>query len=360
MMRRFMDNNVRWPIWVTGICVAGLFFALPVIPFVREVRNWPTIPAAERAQLMAEAMRIPASAMTRQTIGWGIASPDDLDDMYDLSEDAALQWLEKQADSPKSYISIGDTDIDSRTPLEFDRYIFWRGLQAAEYLRVKIDFDPQETESIEQLGEWVRTYAVIAKRLRLSDRWFDQEAADTAEIWLTAVLSQPQMKEYLDRDYARVAIDVISDQETRNASRRRAVLASWRDYESSRLRPGDIEDRDQFGGFFMRGWLDWYKEAKRNAILQPTLDTLVATAIRYIDIGSQGEDTHAIRRELHTLLTGSLIPFDAGPYADDRRASGSANEPTYYHENFTQPATQWFAPWEAAAMKLKTNQSRGH
>jgi hypothetical protein len=32
MMRRFMENNVRWPMWATGVCVAGLFFALPTIP----------------------------------------------------------------------------------------------------------------------------------------------------------------------------------------------------------------------------------------------------------------------------------------------------------------------------------------
>ncbi len=359
MMRRYMDNSANWRNWASGLAVAGLLFALPVAPFTIEVWNWPAIPSELRAELMVEALRIPAPANTPQMIGWGTNSSDDLDNRDELSDTEALAWLDKQIDSPKGILSIGDTDIESRIPLEFDRHVFWMGLEAAEYSRVMLESNPNDAENVERIGEWINTYAVIAKRLRLSNRWFDQEAADTAEIWLTAMLSDPLLKNHLDRDFARVAIDVISDQTTRNESRRRAVLATWRDDVAARATPQDIEGRNIFGPFAMDRWFEWYKPAKRKAILDRSIDMLVAKTIRYLEVGSSGEDTEEIRRELHSLMIGPFEPFELGPYADTFRATGAANDPNYYHQNFAGPGTQWYAPWEAAAVNLKTNKAIG-
>jgi hypothetical protein len=354
MMRRYMDNHYRWHIWMTGLIVVVLLYALPILPYTIEVTTWPKISKETRTQWMAEAMRLP-DPPTAQKFTYGTGGVFDPGFDNPNIESEAFAWLQKQGDLPENVFSFGDTNIDSQTPLENDRHLFWIGLRAAEYARLKLQSNPQDAETLNLLGQWIRTYAVIAKRMRLADRWIDQEGADTVEIWLTGALSDAQMKDHLDRDFAKVAIDIIADQKTRNESRRRAVLASWRKNVAIQDRQPDIQDRYSMGGFDLSRVFELHSEPKLSATLNHSRDALVVLALRYVEIGSSGQDTEAIRREMHNLVRSPEIPFELGPYSDEERSTGSLDHPTYFHSKYEVPASQWFAPWETVAAQLKSS-----
>ena len=70
MMRRFMDGSRRRLIWASGVVTACLFFLVPAIPVAVEVAQIPTMPAAVRANLEAEAKQIlgNVSNQSRQSV----------------------------------------------------------------------------------------------------------------------------------------------------------------------------------------------------------------------------------------------------------------------------------------------------
>jgi hypothetical protein len=194
---------------------------------------------------------------------------------------------------------------------------------------------------------------VIAKRLRLSDELIDQQWADAVEIWLTRTLSMSQLKPYRDRESMRSAINVIADQSTRDQSRRRAILASWRDRQLNAEPSSEPEAWDQFGGLINSNSFRWYREPKRSLIMDRLIDSLVEKLIRMVDAGSQGEDTDAIRRELHSLMSDPTIAFENGHYAREQQASVVLDNPLDFGTPVSSPGCQWYAPWESEAAELK-------
>ncbi len=352
MMRRFMDDNTKWPIWTTGIVTAGLLYLLPTIPMILEVRNFPHIPGEVRARLVAEAMQIPSPGSPPQQMTLATPAQDGILDSYSLTQAQAIEYLDSQDNSPSQQLSLGDMSVTSQVPLQYDHYAFHIGLESAEYAMLLFTQNPQDETTRQSLAEWITAFSVMAARLRLSDRWLDQQAADMAEIWLTQTLSEPALESSLDQDFAKTALGVIADSDARTAHRRRAVLASWRDDQLLLKSDEQLEDRYSFGGLDKSSWFNWLRHTKRSAVESKAIDRLVAATLALIDAGASGEDTEPQRRELWLLIVGPTFPFELGPYSDSQRVSGSPSDAVLYEMNWQLPACQWYAPWEADAQQL--------
>ncbi len=356
MMRRYMDNSVRWPIWANGIVAAGLVIILPVVPLNIEIARWPAIPKAVRAELVAEAMALPPARQHPQTLSISSERRLDVLSEYTLTEARALEYLDSQDDSPRDFVDIGDTDFDSRIPLHANYYFLDTCANAANYFKIKFLTEQEDETSLEKFGEWIEAFAVIARRLRLSDELRDQHWADAVEIWLTRAMLMPELEPFRDREFSQHAIHVITDQATRNSSRRRAILATWREDHLLFKKTEKVQAIPDFGGFDKSDWFFWYQAPKRNAILNRSLDSLVEMMVRLVDEGSRGEDTEGVRRELHQLMLEPTVPFSDGPYGRKLRASVAEDTALSFTQPASYPACQWYGPWETEAMQLKTNQ----
>ncbi len=344
MMRWFMDDNTKWRTWAVVIGSMCAFFVLPIVPLAIEVLTWPTIPSSVRASLADAAMKIPPPQAAPQRMMLARPDNDEIRNAYTLIEEKALEFIASQDDSPAGTIAIGDMNLNSVVPLEYDRYVFETANQTAEYHKVLFKQNPSDEQALASLGQWIDAFAVIAKRLRLSERWVDQHGADTTEIWLTQTLSEPALEPYLDESFAQAALQVLGDQTTRNDLRRRAVLASWRDHQLLPPTDENVDRTHSFGGFYYPGWFDRFSTLKRDLVLNKQIDRLVATTIELIEAGEAGKDTEPMRRELSALILGPEAPFALGPYSTEMQSGASVNH--------SSPASQWYAAWESEAKQL--------
>ncbi len=349
MMRRFMDDTAQWPIWLSGVVTTGLVLALPVLPFIIDVSSFDNISSDTRAALLAEARQVPDAGATQSMMS--IESP--LNNL--LSEQlkpngGVVKVVESQRFLPQDYLSIGEFNTDRNVALRADVGILSRSIVYANYFRYLVTQNAEDAEATESLGQWIDALTTIATRLRLSDRWVDQEVADQVEIWLTETLSRRELKPLRSRDFAARAIALISDQEARREARRRAVLLSWRDkFDSASLPEKDFRE---FGGFRDNDWFQWYPQRKLYWVYDRLIDRLTIDALQMIDAAETGQDTMPIRRELHQLMVNPSIPFTEGPYVDQ-----SGQLKAQFGSLITMyPASHWGEKWEDMAKQLANNE----
>ncbi len=196
-------------------------------------------------------------------------------------------------------------------------------LANATYVRLSFLNQPKQQSQIELLDEQVTLFTQLTKQLRLSPNWKDQETADAFEIWLLQTLAAKEVQPLLKRPSFGVAIKLIADQPGRIQARRRAVMASW--YLMSQ--PGNR--------VYAGGSIHWM------------LDMLEAV--------EKDRDIRPILSKIHRFNTPSNIAFEDGPYSD--RVRVGANDPHTIFDEFSLPASQWFADWEQDAVRLWQSQN---
>ena len=344
MMRRFMDDAAKWPIWLCGAVTTLLFLSLPVVPFMIDVAAFPGISPAAKATLIARTRTVPNPGDFQPMMS--TISPLQKLQVVQPQDDVAItEIVRSQGFLPQDYLSIGDLDADTHVPLHADLGILAQSIEYAEYFRYLVMQNSEDADAVEGFGKWIDALSVMAARLRLSARWYDQEVADQVEMWLTQTLSREELQPLRSRDFSQRAIAVISDQENRNAARRRAVLLSFRDFESNRA---DEERDDSLGGFREYEMFQWVPQQKRHWIYDRLIDRLAVDALELIDAGESGQDTLSIRRKLHDLMVAPSTPFDQGPYG----AHQNQIQPSFGYGATRYPASTWYGEWEGQAKQL--------
>jgi hypothetical protein len=357
-----MDDNLKWPIWLTGVVSAALFFVMPIIPFRIDVASVPGISAAAEAELLAaskQALNAPSTQSSQSMMSSG--SPlDGLEHRYGITPEEVAELVKQQQFLPADYLAIGDVTDSDDVPLRADLQILSNSVMYADYYKFLALNDASNESATESLGKWIEALTTITIRLRLSDRWYDQDVADAVEMWLVDTLSREGLRPLLTRDSAQRAIRVVADQERRNAARRRAIVISW---ARSRNNMNTFDKRrslDGWGGFRSYEWFTWYSDAKRRAITARLYDRLAIAGLRLIDTAARDENTlsspaelEQIRRELHALMEFSAIPYEASLYGN-RAEVANENGAAALGYNLTRyPAMYWYRSWEYNAVDLQ-------
>ncbi len=348
-MRRFMDEVGQLRIWLVSLAPAIALFVLPMVPAARTVMTWPSMPASTRTALLAEAnlavrdVTHPQSMMLKESPIRAAQTQSGNALFSAMSDKEALAILEESSFAPEARLQLGDGLHDSSVPLAVDLSILENSLAITSYHLLQFKSDPSNEDAIERLGAWVKTLTTMTQRFRASPRWLDQEAADVVEIWLTQNLSSDAMKSLAARDFVMEAREMLADREARSKSRRRAVLASWREY--------DAKSTGYLGGLHSYEWTPALSATMRKYVVDRNVDAIVDRAIRLIEAGDRGESTLELRRELHDLTTDPAIAFEDGPYADRLRASKKNGMTISSRQTLMFPANQWYAGWEDDAAK---------
>jgi hypothetical protein len=361
MMQRYMDGSRRWMIWLAGVVTAGLFWLLPAVPLAIEVAQIPTMPAAVRSSLEAEAEQISRNPHVRSPLPVTLTESPGADrDFYDeLTGEKALKELDQRSFRPTGLLSIPPDDSTSPLPFTIDSQALQHAISSATYEKLRFQSSPKDESAIDSLGEWIGALTVIARGLRRSTRWDDQESADIIEIWLTQSLASPPVSELRDRQFYQEALELISDAKSRSDGRRRAVLVSWHQWQlitRGRL-PYVLANIRSISNLANMALLQRksISDTQHRWMQTRLTEAIIYAIIRLIEEGSSGRPTEAVRRELHELVMGSRMDFVDGPYSDRLRV-GADTFPPFLYQRY--PASQWYAPWEEDASRLANSRQQ--
>ncbi len=359
MMRRFMDDNLKWPIWLTGVVSAALFFVVPIIPFRIDVASVPGITAAAEAELIVASQQTEKSQFSQSMISSGSAL-DGLEHRYGITPEEVAELVKQQQFLPADYLAIGDVTDNNDVPLRADLQILSNSIMYADYYKFLALNDLANETATESLGKWIEALTTIAIRLRLSDRWYDQDVADVVEMWLVDTLSREGLRPLLTRDVAQRAIRVVADQERRNAARQRAIAMSWARERDNMNAVDERRNLDGWGGFRSYEWFMWYSNAKRQAITARLYDRLAITGLRLIDAAARDENTSSslaelelIRRELHALMEFPEIPYEVSVYGNQAEVENEIGAAALGYNLTRYPAMYWYQSWESNAVDLQ-------
>lgn len=358
MMRRFMDDTAKWTIWLSGVTTSGLVLGLPLLPFIVDVTTFPGISGDAHAALIAESMPFrsysdpePMMSRSMRLDNLHFEQPTQAGDLVSIVE--AQRFLPEDylsisgfATSNENVLSIHDFATDHDISLSADARILSQSVRYANYFRYLVSRNPDDVEAVDSLGKWIDALTTIASRLRLSDRWYDQGAADEVEIWLTQTLSMEQLKPLRSHEFSKRAIALVADQVGRTGARRRALLSSWwQQFYSDRT---NLHGYNALGGFRGDSWFDRYSPQKLHWIYDRLIDRLTVDSLELLETGESGRDTLASRRKLYHLMIHPDISFATSPYSDN----SATLQPVFDTQTLNYPASRWYGAWEEKAKQL--------
>ena len=345
LMRRHMDGRRGIAYW-SWTAVAGIGLAvLPWVPVMMAVARFPSMPAKQVVEL--EPLARQASRAASQPAVSMMLRPwnEPLKNAWMNPEIdgplAAERLQERLSISPKDAFILPDSDD---VAIRADFNVITTALDATSLAYFSWQHDPNE-QTAEQLGQWIDCLSSMASGLRKSVRWLDQEIADQIEIELTQMLSIADVRLALDERWTSSAVEQLSDFDGRQAARRRAILVSW-------IRDAEQEpDRQIFGLSARKEWFSTIPTGWRPAVLKQGMAAVTGILVEMLDAGVSGGDTEPYRHRLHELIVHPNVPYELGPYGSRHEADVGPQAPKPQLDYM--PATQWFAPWEDAARRLR-------
>ncbi|MCC9655485.1 ABC-2 transporter permease [Rhodopirellula halodulae] len=336
-MRDFMDGRRGRNYWSVVVVSALLFSIMPSVPVWIAKSRFPAMSEERVAELLPEARRFSqgnALQFTSMRMG-NLDLREDYSSVYgDIDgETAVKRFQQRDYMSPETWMVIGDQDD---TPLRADTWIIQSSLEMTSLAKLQWKRDPSE-QAKEELAAFVDRLTTVAKRLRLSVRWYDQEMADYVEEWLVENLSDEALQPLQSEPFFRGAVEQVGAFDDRQKARRRALLASW--YIDREL-PGS---RHRYGVSANDDWFDQVPLEWRASIVQQGFGAVVDQCLWILEKGKEGGDLESEFRSLHELLGRPGGDFETGPYGDN---VPSAKNVGHSRRHYGFPAVSWFEPWE--------------
>ena len=346
VMPRFMEGTGCWLIYVIGGITARLLVLAPGIPVAIELAGIPRISPSDRSELAVLANRLASVKGSRSPLTVTLVELSDGDRLTadERSIEETLALLQHGSLRPSDRLSLPAND-DS--PWSIDQYALLQALASATYEKLRFQLNPHGDAEIETLGQWIESLTTIARQLRQSQRWADQQSAEQIEIWLTQCLANDAARELDNRDFYRDALALITDSTARKEARRRAILASWQQTMPT--------NKDNAAGSFLNKLEvehDTMSATKYLLLRRRINEAIIGASLRMIAAGEQGRSTEPMRRQLHDLIVGSQVAFEDGPYSDRLRVDAKSKPSSSSNRMLMHPASQWFAPWERDAESL--------
>jgi len=349
MMSRFMDGRSGWAFYLSSLAMVILFIVLPRMPFLIDILNTPRMSKARQMTLLAECKNLSKNTAKPWQLmrhDFNLNSNSNRIDVDALMTGAdAIVFQRQNLASMTDRFHLAELSVDSPSPIHADKEFLIQAISGATYSLMAFRLSPNDQSNQAACEQWIVNLTRLGKGLRLSNRWQDQTAADAVEIWLTQTLTSTPLNSMIDRDSFQVAMALISDHDTRNRSRYRAVLMSWRNNEFLNLSETGLNvPVDDWGGPM--------SQTKRRWVRDRLHERFIDASLQLIDKGSQGHSTVEILRELHQIRCGTQVAFNDGPYADRLRVGPGEKQAFSIAQMYSYPASQWYAEWETEAARL--------
>lgn len=347
-MHDFMDGRRGVKYWAVMVGGAVLFMFTPSVPSTIAKARFPSMPEDRVAELLPEAREL-ASRTRFNAIPMRQGDLELRDELWSPTgeidgELAVDRFQQRNFMSADTWMVIGDQD---ENPLRADWWNVQNGFDAASLAKIRWKQDPDDTKK-EQLAAFVDRLTMIAKRLRLSIRWYDQEVADQVEIWLVNNLSDEALRPLRSEEFFQNALTQVGDFEGRQAARRRALLISWyRDRETPMRLQGTL-----YGISAMEDWFERVPMGWRSSILKQGFGAVVDRCLSLLDKGQSGSDLESDFRTLHEVLGRPGGDFETSPFADNVNQKGKPWVGTWTPAYQGYIAASWFEPWEYKGQEM--------
>lgn len=339
-MRWHMDDQGPLRMMLAGLVTLALLVVLPLAPSAYTVITWPRVSSSRIAALHAESQQLGPQRTPEPMMLKDKTNIDDFEAPKTRIEvDAYVRSLLRR---PQELLAIGLSDADAATPLTISSDILETALNRASLATIQFKHASDDAEAKALLSEWIHSLTVITKRLRRSDSWRDQEAADFVEIWLIQTLAHDPIAELRNESPFKETVAMLVDADSRNQARRRAVLTRWK-----RLQELAVSDKERASVVYDPESLQPdMPPALRSYVAKAASDRLTVLALDMLDAGAAGRPTDEYRKAIHELVASSRLPYDVGPYSDRIRVNDLIKA-IDLRQTIQYPANQWFAGWEA-------------
>jgi hypothetical protein len=232
----WQTGNWRWSSHALQLALLGICAILPLLEVQASVWRQPTMSSAVAAQLqqaVAEAPPFPIPAPLKlPPISLESSRSGSLEEQWQerLGAIAPLLSLSTLA-AGDAALAVGDESPAEAVAVAASPELMGVLMGIAELTRP----DPNQPSVSALHAQAVGLLGSLAQRLRASPRLADQEAADTAEMWLIDLLAAtpPAALAEFHADPVRWLLP-LTDTAHRAAARRRSVAASWKEYLESR------------------------------------------------------------------------------------------------------------------------------
>ncbi|TWT87808.1 ABC transporter permease [Neorhodopirellula pilleata] len=356
-MRWHMDDTRSLRFWLIHAGLVALMIGLPIANFAWDVAQFPAMSTQRRNDVLQAAStlswppRHPRSIPSRgvEQLDWSERSLDDK-----RSGQEMVDFLQTIDDVPSDYLIL---PVDPEVPLRADHIDSMIGSTEYHRLKAVANTGNSSAESVNHFAIWSDFLVEMVGRFRLSYRINDQCGADALEIYLIQAYAKPEMRSLWETEFAQRAIRLVADQTSRNAARRRAVLASYRYFVEGQVELNDngkpIAKEPHLGGYDLGDVVDYLPVYQIEWVIPRAGSEVTDALLRMIEAGESGQPTFAMRQRLHQCFFGKTAMFEAGPYADRLRVSAHPRDTANVHFVIQYPGSQWYAAWEQDAIKLQ-------
>jgi len=253
MMHPWMDGRTDMRYWLGHAGFLSVAVVLPAVPYLITAATYPSMPGSANREFVSLARSLRGRRVEPMELVF--SEPKQLDlPMEDLAmEDLAMGGNELSAATPVAPIVSAEIDkielgfVDqvkarietieiqlSKTsgPLKFSRATH---LVAAEAMltRLNLDETPNDPTFLDRYRKSMQLLDQIVKRMRLSWRLVDQDAADRMECFLLDQVQSKGSRELLGNELYSSIVRSLADRDGRMQSRKRAIVLSWSDAMTS-------------------------------------------------------------------------------------------------------------------------------
>ncbi len=352
MMRRWMDRRFEWPFWCGHAAIVLLAVVLPIGDLAWYVWNAPSMPNDVKLALRKEGREIGQSPWDN------VNSLENLipNDIYGFGE-MTIERRVAVADQRRNIDELNRLFLlrmktSNTQAIRLNKRELDEPVSRLLLSRTRLEQNPDDPSALKDYQGRMEFIWMLATSLRRSVNLWAQETADYAEISLIAELQQPNAKANLSKDAWERYITLVADPIARNASRRRAIVACWFEY--------DQEDHskiyDRMGEFQLE-WSDGIRsQTKELKTRTGRLDHLAWVLLQFLETGPNASDEtklEFLRRRWPTDSNTTNSNYSTQP--------ARINNPRQFEWCFISPVLpgdQWFAGWEQVGAELQTSEQK--
>lgn len=347
-MRRWMDRRFGWRFWCFHATLMLFAVSLPIGDLAWFVLNAPDMPDDAKVALRKESSQIGESPYHHDPFRFSLAFGG-LNEFVDSTVEQQLELAEKQSDTRSTIDRLQQVMArPGYQGIRLDEYEVKQLIGSLYLSRARLERNPLDQSKVDNYQSKLKLMWLAARAARRSVNLKSQEAADYLEMTLIAELQRPETKKRLQEDDFDQYVKFVADTESRNMSRRRAVVSSW--YQFDRKAE---EDRSlvSFGDFH----IDTYPETTLKTLLtnRSRVNHLAWVLMQFLELGPELSEDQKMEL-LSDRLPGLFDKFRTDYFGFQPRIDDPSNV-VLYPPIARLPGDQWFAGWEQAGVELQTS-----
>jgi hypothetical protein len=201
-------------------------------------------------------------------------------------------------------------------------------------------------------NEAIHVQLKLVRRIRLSNRLYDQESADAGEQWLLRqVLESANTPLFYDGVYNEVVAYLVDD-DARMVARRRALVATWNEIQAHPISPWrtNSSNEPQVWGLYLLP--RWHATAARENYDRKQQFIDLVENLWVLSASSPGSQDETLRK-LAEIRSITETFYGVGPLGDYFRANDVSQTYAFYRSDPLLPGQHWRAGWETQAKQLQ-------